>query len=280
MVSQNVITAVLIGIVITGVIPVIGGIALLATKKIKGTSFWAGVLAYVIAMIAYSIVGGIVSVATVVSSGNMTGEVPPAITAVLTIILGVAIALSMCICIGICMKNTRTFNGALSCGLGYAAGYAITSAISFVLVYMNSAQINSGEFDKAFAQYVEAGFYDKETVKAMKEIYTNYTSMDVIGDVLAAVGFGAACVAAAIFIMRSVCAKKIWAGTGISALILVASKLASNLITNAIACGVVVAAIGAAAIIFALRMKKDIVPEQAPAVQDSFMQSIENSKAE
>lgn len=280
MVSQSVITAVLIGIVITGLVPVIGGIILLAAKKIKGTSFWAGVLAYIIALVVYSIVGGIVSVAAVMSSGDMTAEVPPALTALLTIILGVALALSMCICIGSCMKKTRTFKGALSCGLGYAAGYAVTSAISLVSMYTTFAQINSGEFDKMFAQYVEMGVYDKETVKTMKEMYTNCTSLDIIAQILAAVGLGAACVAAAIFIMRSVCAKKIWAGTGISALILAASGAASNLITNTIAGGVVVAAIGAAAIIFALRMKKDIAPEQAPAVQDSFMQSIENSKSE
>ena len=54
MIGQNVIYAVLIGIVITGVIPVIGGIILLAAGKLKGSSFWAGVLTYIIAIIVYA----------------------------------------------------------------------------------------------------------------------------------------------------------------------------------------------------------------------------------
>lgn len=284
MITQNVIMTVLIGIVLTGVVPLIGGIVLLATHKIKASSFWAGVLAYVIATIAYSIVGGIISMSVMMSSGNMMmteADFPPVLTAVLSAVLCVFIVLAMGICIGACMKKTRTFNGAVSCGLGFGAGYLITTAISLVSIYAVFAQINSGAFDKQYASLIEMGAMDKEMVKSMKEVYTGFTVLDGFSQVLAAAGFAMLCVAAAVFIMRGACVKKTFAGIGISALIFAAIGGVSALITNAVAGTVIVVAVGVAALIFALRMKEQIaVPEQPAAPADSFIQSIENAKSE
>ena len=108
MISKNVITAALIGMAVTGLIPVIGGLVLLAVHKIKASSFWAGVLAYVIAFIAYSVITGIVSAAVMLSSagGDISGMMSSAANenstaaVLISVCLGVAFALAMSICIG------------------------------------------------------------------------------------------------------------------------------------------------------------------------------------
>lgn len=281
MISQSVIMAVLIGIVITGLVPVIGGIVLLATHKIKGTSFWAGVLAYIIAMIVYSIIGGIISAAAMFSTGDMTGasiENSPALSAGLSAILAVCLALSMGICIGSCMKKTRTFKGAVSCGLGFGVSYMITTAIGLVSYYSTFSQINSGAFDKMYAQFVEMGAMDKEMVKTMKAMYTEFTVTDSLAQIIVAIGLTALLVAAAVFIMRGACVKKLFAGMGVSALALAGASAVSAIIPNVLVGTVVAAAIGVAALIFAVRMKEQVVAPENPVVQDSFMQSIENAK--
>lgn len=274
---------VLIGIAVTGVIPIIGGIVLLAAKKIKASSFWAGVLAYIIAMIVYTIISGIVSMSVMMSSGSMMGtetEIPTSVTAALSIALCVLTVLAMGICIGGCMKKTRTFKGAVSCGLGFGVGYLVTTAIGLVSMYSVFVQINSGAFDKLYAPMVEQGMMDKELVKSMKAVYTEFSAADGLGQTLAAAGLAMLFVAAAVFIMRGACAKKIFAGIGVSALILAAAGGVSAVIPNTIAGAVVVVAIGAAALIFAVRMRESVVPPEAPAVQDSFLDSVAKAQTE
>lgn len=285
MISREVITASLIGLAVTGVIPVIAGLVLLAVHKIKASSFWAGVLAYIIAFVAYTILSGILSVAMVVSGGlDMTGmmnaatESNSSVSIVLTICLGVVIALAMSICVSGCMK-TRTFNAALSCGLGFGISYLVMSAINFYSSYSVFKQINSGEFDKAYASMVSQGFMDKETVNTMKETIMAQTAGGMVVSTVSAVAAALLMAAAAVIIMRGVCAKKAFAGIGISLVLFAAQFGLSGIIPNAAAAVIVALAIGAAALIFAVRMKKDIVPPEKPSyTNDSFMKSIENVK--
>lgn len=285
MISREVITAVLIGLAVTGVIPAIAGLALLAVHKIKASSFWAGVLAYVIAFVAYSILSGILSVVMVASGGlDMTNMMSAAtesnsmLNIVLTICLGVVIALAMSICVGGCMK-TRTFNAALSCGLGFGISYLVMKAISFYSSYSIFRQINSGEFDKMYASMVSQGLMDKNTVNTLKETFTSQTTEGTAVSIVSAVAVALLMTAAAVIIMRGVCAKKAFAGIGISLVLFAAQFGLSGFIPNAAAAVIVALAIGAAALIFAVRMKKDIVPPEKPSYSnDSFMQSIENAK--
>lgn len=285
MISREVITAVLIGLAVTGVIPAISGLALLAVHKIKASSFWAGVLAYVIAFVAYSILSGILSVAMVFSGGlDMTSmmsaetETNSSVSIVLTICLGVVFALAMGICVSGCMK-TRTFNAALSCGLGFGISYLVMTAISFYSSYSAFRQINSGEFDKMYASMVSQGIMDKNTVNMLKETIMAQTAEDVAVTIVSAVAVALLMAAAAVIIMRGVCAKKAFAGIGISLILFAAQFGLSGFIPNAAAAVIAALAIGAAALIFAVRMKKDIVPPEKPSyTNDSFMQSIENAK--
>lgn len=288
MISKNVITAALIGIAVTGLIPVIGGLVLLAVHKIKASSFWAGVLAYIIAFVVYTIVTGIVSAAVMLSSagGDMSGMMSSAanenslFAVIISVCLGIAFALSMSICIGGCMK-TRTFNAAISCGLGFGISYLVMTAINFFSAYSVFGQINSGAFDKLYAPMVSQGIIDKETVNQLKESYISQTAGGLLISVISAIAVALLMAAAAVIIMRGVCAKKAFAGVG-AALVLFAAQFGiTGLIANAGAAAIVAAAIGAAALIFALRMRKDVVPPEKPSyANDSFMQSIENVKSE
>ncbi len=287
MISKGVIMAALAGIAVTGLIPVIAGLVLLAMHKIKASSFWAGVLAYIIAMIAYTIVGGIVSAVMMVSSGGIGGTMSEAmepsvgLTVTLMVIMSAVFMLSMGICIGSCMKKTRTFKGAVSCGLGFGVGYMVTAAIGLVSNYMTFASINSGDFDKQYVQLIEMGMLDKETFSAMKEVYTSMTVTDTLIGIISAVAGAALFAASAVFIMRAVCARILFAGVGVSFALFAFQSMVQSIIPNAVAGVVIAAAVGAAALIFALRIREQIVPPPKPSyASDSFMQTVENSKNE
>lgn len=272
MITQSVIAASLIGVVITGLVPIIGGIVLMATGKIKASSFWAGVLAYIIAML----VTGIAAVILGFSAPEMAMENPAAYGMISSVITGLVLALSMGVCVKSCMK-TRTFNAALSCGLGFGAGYAVTLAIGFVSMYIVFGTINSGAFDAQYAQLVKMGAFDKETVDMLKSTYTSYTVTVIIQEILAAVFFAAALAAAAVFIMRFVCTGKTFLGicAAMGTLILYS---AGSAIPNAVAAIIVTAAIGIAALIFAVRMKEQVVPPEKTASVDPFLSSVENAQ--
>lgn len=275
MISQSVITASLIGVVIAGVIPVIGGIILLAMGKIKGSSFWAGVLACligtIVALIPAAVIGG------VYGAGGAATELPFGVTVFVQILQSVCLALAMGICVKSCMK-TRTFKAALSCGLGFAATFLVSAGISCAGLYITFSSINSGAFDQQYAQYIKMGVFDKEMVAAMKSIYTVQTAEGIYQSVLATVFFGAALAAAGVVIMRFVCKKNAFLGMCAAAGILSLSGICS-ILPNAAAAIIVTAAIGVAALVFALRMKDDIVPP-APvsAANDPFMASVSNAQ--
>ena len=273
MITQSVIATTLIGIVITGLVPIIGGIALMAMGKIKASSFWAGVLAYIIAIIAASIVAVIVGIAVPSLAGNTI-----ALGIVSSIITGVLFALAMGVCIKSCMK-LRTFNAALSCGLGFGAGYAVTMAIGLVGTYITFGNINSGAFDVQYAKFVQMGAMTKEDVSVIKTTFMEYTVMTIAQEILTAVFFAAALAAAAVFIMRFVCAGKASLGI-LSAMATLTIYSVGSALPNAAAAIIVTAAIGIAALIFALRMKEQVTPPEKKTVVDPFLSSVENAKNE
>lgn len=273
MITQSVIATTLIGVVITGLVPIIGGIVLMAMGKIKASSFWAGVLAYIIAMIVVGIVAVIIGIAAPALAGNTV-----ALGIVSSIITGVLLSLSMSVCIKSCMK-LRTFNAALSCGLGFGAGYAVTMAIELIGMYVTFGNINSGAFDVQYAQFVQMGYMDKETVNMLKETYTSQTVLTIVQQIIMTVFFAAALAAAAVFVMRFVCAGKAFIGIGYALATLTLYSIES-IIPNAAAAIIGAAAIGIAALIFALRMKEQVVPPEKKVEIDPFMSSVENAKNE
>ena len=283
MISQNVIYSVLIGIVLTGIVPLIGGIALLAMGKIKGSSFWAGVLAYIIAIIATGIATLFVTLPTAMSqldTTSLTAETPLWQTIAVSVISAVILGFSMLILINSCMK-TRTFKAAVSAGLGFGIPQLLTIAFGFVGMYMTFSQINSGAFDQSYAMLVDMGGMSKEMVAEMKAMYTDLTVNDIIAQILSAFGNVLLMAAAAVVIMLFVTKKKAILGAlavigGIGVTSIVTSVISDLLIASVIAL-----AIGAAAFIFAYRMKDGIVPpEKTTAANDAFMQSIANAQEE
>lgn len=280
MISQSVIYSVLIGIVLTGVVPLIGGIALLAMKKIKGSSFWAGVLAFLIAAIVSGIGTIIVTIPTTMSaeSASLTAEPPMWQLIAVSLITAVVLGFAMLILIRNCMK-TRTFKAAVSAGLGFAIPQLLTIAFSLVSMYLTFSQINSGAFDQLYAMSVDMGVITKEMVAEMKAVYLEFSAMDAIAQILGSFGTALLYVAAAIVIMLFVTKKKAMLGTLISIGGIGVTSIVTSLITNALVAGVIALAIGAAAFIFAYRMKDDIVPPAQPtAANDSFMQSVASAK--
>lgn len=272
MITQSVITATLLGIVITGLIPAIGGIVLMAMGKIKASSFWAGVLAYIIAVIAT----GIVAVILTVAMPDMALNNQTAYGIITVAVTYIFMSLSMGVCIKSCMK-TRTFNAALSCGLGFGVSYAVTAAITLISAYITFGSINSGAFDQQYAQFVKMGAIDKETVNMLKSTYTSYTVILIVQEILTAVFFAAALTAAAVFVMRFVCSGKAFLGICSAMGILLLCGIGS-VIPNSFAAIVVTAAIGIAALIFAVRMKEQVTPPEKEAVIDPFLNSVAEAK--
>ena len=278
MIEKSIIYATLIGIVITGVIPVIGGIILLVTGKLKGSSFWAGVLAYIIAIIVSSIISSMMSMPMIMQSGGIPAQEDTAkIGVISSIVSAVCFALSIGICIKSCMKKTRSFKGGISCGLGFAAGYAVTTAIGLVSIYAIFGMINSGTFDAQYTALIEQGFLSKEDFAAMKAVYTDYNVPAIALETASALGLSLAAAASGAFIMRFVCAKKTFLGILLSAIVILLGSI-SSIIPNVIAASVISLAIGAAAMIFAFRMKDSTAAEEVPAVKDDFLNSVENAK--
>ena len=273
MITQSVIAVTLIGVVITGLVPIIGGIVLMAMGKIKASSFWAGVLAYIIAMLAVGIAALIIGFAVPALAGNAA-----LLGIVSAIITGVLFALAMGVCIKSCMK-LRTFNAALSCGLGFGAGYAVTMAIGLAGTYVTFGSINSGAFDVQYARFVQMGAMTKEDVNMLKNTFMEYTVMTIAQEILTAVFFAAALAAAAVFLMRFVCSGKASLGI-LSAMATLTLYSIGSAIPNAVAAIIVTAAIGIAALVFALRMKEQVVPPEKKTVIDPFMNSVENAKNE
>ena len=194
-----------------------------------------------------------------------------------SIIIALCFALSMGICIKSCMKKTRSFKGGISCGLGFAAGYAVTTAIGFVSIYTIFSMINSGIFDTQYTILIEQGVLSKEDFAAMKAVYTDYTIPAIASETASTFGLSLAAAASGVFIMRFVCAKKTFLGILISAVVILLENI-SAVIPNVIAASVVPLAIGAAAMIFAFRMKDSTAAEEVPAVKDDFLTAVENSK--
>ncbi|MCH5192954.1 MAG: hypothetical protein J1F11_03265 [Oscillospiraceae bacterium] len=280
MIAQNTIMAVLIGIVITGVIPLLGGLILLAMGKIKGSSFWAGVLAYIIAMIVYSIASGIYAATTMDLSNlaSMTTEISAIAIIVMSLLLSVFMALSMGICIAGCMK-LRTFQAAVSCGLGFGVSYMLTNAIGLVSIYFQFVQINSGAFDATYRAAIENGFMTKEDFNLLKSQMINTPVSDIVLSTVNSVISALLYVAIAIFIMRGVCSKNTFTGIAASTLVMAASSLPSAL-DNIYLAMTIGSVISAAAFVFALTMKNKIVPPPKPAamVNDPFLQAVESSR--
>ena len=283
MISQSVIYSVLIGIALTGIVPLIGGIALLAMGKIKGSSFWAGVLAFIIAAIITAIGTIVVTIPTSMpemDTASLTAEPPVWQLIAVALISAVVIGFSMLILIKNCMK-TRTFKAAVSAGLGYGIPQLLTIAFSLVSMYLTFSQINSGAFDQIYAMSVEMGVITKEMVAEMKAIYIEFTVNDAIAQILAAFSNALLMVAAAIVIMLFVIKKKAILGALISIAGIGITSIVTSLIENMLVASIIALAIGAAAFIFAYRMKDDIVPPtQQTAANDSFMQSVANAKEE
>lgn len=283
MISQSVIYTTLIGVVLTGVIPLIGGIVLLAAKKIKGSSFWAGVLAFIIASIVTAIGTVIVTLPTAMSatdSASLTVETPLWQTIAISIISAVILGFSMLILIKNCMKG-RTFKAAISAGLGFGIPQAITIAFSLVTMYVTFAKINNGKFEDDYKMAVDYGAMTKEFVAEMKAMYTSLTVNDTIAQIIATFGNVFLMVAAAIVIMLFVTKKKAMIGTLIAIGSMSVTSIVTSVISNVLVASVIALAIGAAAFIFAYRMKSGIVePEKPTYANDSFMQSIANAKEE
>lgn len=264
--------AVLIGIVITGVIPFIGGIVLLLMGRIKGSSFWAGVLALLIAMIATAIFGAVMAIPLM----DMMQNNPIMFGAISTVITSLCVVIAMGICEGACMK-TNTFKGALSCGAGFGIAYSITTAIGLISIYVTSGMINSGQFDALYSTAIDAGAITKEQLYEMKAQFIEFTLSDMVLQISVTVAFAVVMAACAVFIMYGKCSKNL-ALAIISSVIIAALDGLAGMIPNAITASVVSLAIAAAAMIFAFRIKDKVAEEQKPAVQDSFMQAVENAR--
>lgn len=179
-VSSGVIALELVLVVLFGILPIIAAIYLLAKHTVKGSSFWAGLLAYFISIIIVAIASTPITIIMQKSSSD-----PSAIAqnktyiVIVAIITAVILGFTELLC---CAKivNTKNFKNAISFGLGFSFLIALTAGFSNFSSYLSSCKINNGTFIKQYEPLINQGVFTTDIVMNMQKQFTDITFFDLI----------------------------------------------------------------------------------------------------
>lgn len=200
MVTQGVLTTMLAIAAAFTVLPIIAVIALLAMKKLKGSAFWSGLGVAVISNIIVSVVQ-----LALMSSGYTTetikGTVPMLIIQLTAAISNAGFLLLF---FGAVIKGSRTMRGAVSAAAGYTLISMLSLGMQSFSLYSNAAMINSGMFDATYAQAIQMGAVDKETVTLLKQTVIETTIPSLLILIPNVIAIFLAVAAAAVFIANGV----------------------------------------------------------------------------
>lgn len=277
MVTQSAIAAMLTVLVVMGILPIIAGIILLATKKFKASAFWSGLGSALLATIVVGIIEGIMM------GAGLTTEALTQMPSI-AIINGVLILFDMVfmfIFLRFVLKKSRSYKGAVSFGCGFGMFYLVTVGMSMISCFMSASMINSGTFDSNYSLSIQMGMIDKETVLMLKNQIISMKAAEVLMSIPQYGGLVLSLIASAAFILRGISQGKTVQGLLISAGVHVLIMLPSLVITNVYAATAVMVVVGVGAFIMAHKLRGDITqPEEPVAVEDDFLKTVKAAQEE
>ncbi len=272
MVSSNVIITSLIVFFIGGVAPAITGIILLATKKLKGSAFWCGVVAYIIILIFITVT----SLYLIITDTEML-EPDSIFNIVLQGIYTVLNTAALAVSIFFILQQSRSYRGAISCGIGFGAVNVIATGLGMISYYYNAVLINSGRFNALYDAALELNTITDEQVTEIKRTFLELTPSDIILSLLNVIAVALLYTAMSIVIIKGLFIKKKFLLTLAAFGMHLAVTLAGLLIPDTTAAVIVITVLGAAALLCTIRLVKE-PPQPEPAKPDPFMQSVEGAK--
>lgn len=277
MIDRSVIVMQLVLAFLFGLIPIIVGIGLLVTKKVRGSCFWCGVLGIFIA----SIVSGIGVVPIMFDMDKLfefqsqKGTYFIAYTIAVTILLEIA----RLICTGAVLKKRRTFFDAVSFGAGIAAMQLVSVGYSMVTMYVTSASINSGTFDSQYIPAIDSGLMTKEQLIQLKQLYFDQNVTDLALMIPSTIFAAIVTIALSVLLVKGLREKRGFLCFIIAVVISAGSTYAAIAINNDYITAAIECVLAAAGIFYMLKVKDYMKDEpETPAVLDSFMDSINTVK--
>lgn len=277
MVTQSTIAAMLTVLVVMGILPIIAGIILLATKKFKGSAFWSGLGSAFFATMAVGIIQGIMM------GAGMTTE---ALTQMpfIAIVNGVLIVFDMVfmfIFLRFVLKKSRSYKSAVSFGCGFGLFYLVTVGMSMISYFMSATMINSGTFDSTYSLSIQMGAVDKETVLMLKNQILSLKAAELLMSIPQYGALILALIASAAFILRGISQGKTAQGLLISAVVHVLIMVPSLVIKNVYGATAVMVVVGIGTFVFAHKLRGDITePEEPAAVEDDFLKTVKAAQEE
>lgn len=276
MITQGVLTTMLALAAGFTVVPIIAVIILLATKKLKGSAFWSGLAIAVISNIIASVIQ-FVMLSAGYTVAALTETLPMMI---MQLTAAVSNAAFLLLFFGAVLKGSRNMKGAVSAASGYTLFTLLSIGIQCFSLYSNAAMINLGQFDSTYAQAIQMGAADKETVTILKQSIFDTTIPSLLIYIPNIAAIFLAMTAAAVFIVKGVKTKS--ASSVIIAFVMhIVFIGAVSCITNnyiAVAVGLVIAI---AEFIWAMTVRGAIAEEKPAAPEeDSFLQTVQAAQSD
>lgn len=277
MVTQSTIAAMLTVLVAMGILPIIAGIILLATKKFKGSAFWSGLGSAFFATIVVGIIQGIMMGAGMTTEALT--EMP--FVAILNGVLILFDMVFMFIFLRFVLKKSRSYKSAVSFGCGFGLFYLVTVGMSMISYFMSATMINSGTFDSTYSLSIQMGAVDKETVLMLKNQILSLKAAELLMSIPQYAALILALIASAAFILRGVSQGKTAQGLLISTVVHVLIIVPSLVIKNVYVATAVMVVVGIGTFIFAHKLRGDITePEEPAVVEDDFLKTVKAAQEE
>ena len=257
MISQSILITVAAGIIIIGVIPAIAAIVLMKNQKINDSDFKMGVVTYAASVLickTVALVEALIIMPPESSDMNRAIENSTAASVVLAVLTGVIITGLLLVCI-IAFAYHKTFDNAVSFGIGAGAGYMFGTAISMGIFFFNLLQINKGVYMSNYGEAVQSGYVNTDDIKMTLEEYTSFTVSDGIFQVICALGMAMLFVGASVFIMYGICRGRVSAVVLLTAILFVTAEIISYVVKNNAISTVLICIIGVCTLICGIKMK-------------------------
>ncbi|MGN0585914.1 MAG: hypothetical protein ACI4JF_01400 [Oscillospiraceae bacterium] len=258
------------------VLPIIAVIVLLATKKLKGSAFWSGLAVAVISNIIVTVIQ-LIMLSAGYTVTTITETLPMMI---MQLIAAVSNAAFLLLFFGAVLKGSRNMRGAISAASGYTLVTMLGLGMQSFSLYSGAAMINSGMFDSTYAQAIQMGATDKETITTLKQTILDTTIPSLLIYIPNVIAIFLAVTAVAIFMAKG--AKTKHAPSVIIAFILhIVFIAAAAIISNTYIAVAVIFVISIAEFAWAMTVRGAIAEEKPAAPEeDDFLRTVQAAQSD
>lgn len=258
------------------IIPIIAVIILLAMKKLKGSAFWSGLGIAVISNIIVMVIQSVL-----LSAGYTTETIADTVP---MMIMQLAAAVSnagfLLLFFGAVLKGSRTMKGAVSAAAGYTLVTALGLGMQSFSLYSSAAMINSGMFDSTYAQAIQMGAADKETVTILKQTVLDTTVPSLLIYIPNVIAIFLAVSAAAVFMAKGVRTKHV-PSVIIAFILHIVFIAAATIISDTYIAVAVILVISGAEFIWAMTVRGAIAEEKPAAPEeDDFLRTVQAAQSD